>query len=132
MIHLLKFLNFLCQTISSSQSLGIGILGEDASAYRTLASKKHAELPGIDQDNIEIEIRGNSLALRGNRQFLGEGKLENYHRIERAYGTFERYFTLPDSIDITKITAKFKDGVLTLTIPKIEETLSRRIEIIVE
>jgi HSP20 family protein len=92
----------------------------------------HAELPGIDQNDVEILIHGGSLALKGKRHFPGEGKHENYYRIERSYGTFERYFKLVESIDIKKITATFKDGVLTLIMPKVEEAKPQTIEISVE
>ena len=92
----------------------------------------HAELPGVEPDDIEIHVYGGRLILKGTRSFPEEGKHENYHRIERSYGTFERYFTLPDTINIQNITATFKDGVLTLTLPKHAEPTPHKIKISVE
>ena len=88
-----------------------------------------AELPGIDPDDVEIHIHGGALILKGKRGFFREETHTNYHRIERSYGTFQRYFTLPESIDTKNITATFKDGVLTLIMAKIEETKPQKIDI---
>lgn len=92
----------------------------------------HAELPGVEPDDTEIHVYGGRLILKGMRSFPEEGKHENYHRIERSYGTFERYFTLPDTINVQNITATFKDGVLTLTLPKHEKLTPHKIKISVE
>jgi len=92
----------------------------------------HAELPGIDHQDVEIHVQAGSLELKGKRRFPREGKKENYHRIERSYGGFERHFKLPDSIDPQKITALFKDGLLTLTMKKVEEKQPQKIDILFE
>jgi HSP20 family protein len=87
------------------------------------------ELPGVKHDDVEIQMYHGALALKGKRDFPREGEHENYHRIERAYGTFERHFKLPESIDPQKITATFKDGVLTLIMRKVEEKAPQKITI---
>lgn len=88
-----------------------------------------AELPGLSRDDIEIQMRGTTLILRGERRFAKDVEQENYLRIERAYGTFQRSFTLPATIQQDKIRAVFRDGVLELTLPKAEEAKPKKIAI---
>jgi HSP20 family protein len=88
-----------------------------------------AELPGLSRDDIEIQIRDNTLTLRGERRFAKEAQEENYLRIERAYGAFQRSFTLPATVQQEKIRAVFGDGVLELTLPKAEEAKPKKIAI---
>ncbi|HEY3176291.1 MAG TPA: Hsp20/alpha crystallin family protein [Candidatus Polarisedimenticolia bacterium] len=88
-----------------------------------------ADLPGIDQKDIDVRIENSSLTLRGERRFLKEAKDEDYHRIERSYGTFSRSFQLPGSIDQTKIQAIHKDGVLEVHLPKREDTRPKQIKV---
>jgi len=88
-----------------------------------------AELPGLRREDIEIEVRDNTLTLRGERRFAKDVQEENYLRIERAYGAFQRIFTLPTTISQEKICAVFRDGVLELTLPKAEEAKPRKIAI---
>jgi len=88
-----------------------------------------AELPGLTREDIEINVRDNTLSLRGERKFEKEVKEENYLRIERAYGSFQRSFTLPATIHQDKIRAVFKDGVLELSLPKAEEACPKQIKI---
>ena len=88
-----------------------------------------AELPGINPDDVEIRVEDNTLYLKGERKFEKEVKEQNYHRVERSYGTFTRTFSLPNSIDSDKVAANFKDGVLTLTMPKKEEAKPKTIKI---
>ncbi|MFQ5739568.1 MAG: Hsp20/alpha crystallin family protein [Acidobacteriota bacterium] len=85
------------------------------------------ELPGFTKDQIQISAEEGYLNLSGERKF--ESKDENYHRIERVYGAFSRSFELPRSVNAEKITAKLKDGLLTLTLPKREEAKTRRIPV---
>ena len=73
-----------------------------------------AEIPGIDEKDIEIKIEDNTLTLKGERKFEKETKEENYHRIERSYGSFYRAFTLPNSVDTDKIQAEHENGVLKI------------------
>jgi len=88
-----------------------------------------AELPGLSREDIEIQIRDNALSLKGERRFAKDAQQENYLRIERAYGAFQRSFTLPATIQQDKIRAVFRDGVLELTLPKAEEAKSKKIAI---
>lgn len=89
----------------------------------------HAELPGLSKEDIQITLEDNVLRLAGERRFEKDEEKDNYHRIERAYGSFSRSFTLGSGIDSTKVSANFKDGVLTLTVPKAEESKPRQISI---
>ncbi len=93
------------------------------------AVRVRAELPGVDKDAVHVEVKDGILALRGERSFEKESEDENYYRVERAYGKFERSFTLPSSVDGEKVTARMKDGVLDVTLPKKEESKARKIKI---
>lgn len=88
-----------------------------------------AELPGLQPKDVDVRVENNVLTLRGQRQFSDEVKREQYHRVERAYGSFSRSFTLPSVIDTEKIRAEFKDGVLRLTLPTREEAKPKQIAI---
>jgi HSP20 family protein len=90
-----------------------------------------AELPGVEANDVDLRIENNTLTLRGERKWDNEVKQESYHRVERAYGTFTRSFTLPSVVDQDKIKAEFKDGVLRLTLPKREEAKPKQINIAV-
>jgi HSP20 family protein len=88
-----------------------------------------AELPGVDPKDVEVRVEDNNLYLKGERKFEKEVKEQNYHRVERSYGSFARSFSLPNSISADKVTAEFKDGLLTLTMPKREEAKPKTIKI---
>jgi HSP20 family protein len=88
-----------------------------------------AELPGVDPKDVEVRVENNVLTLRGERRFDNEVKRENYHRIERAYGSFSRSFTLPNVVDTEKIKAEYKEGVLRMTLPQKEEAKPKQISI---
>jgi HSP20 family protein len=88
-----------------------------------------AELPGINPDEVEIQVEGNTLYLKGERKFMKDLKEENLHRVERMYGTFTRSFALPNTIDADKVKAEYQNGILTLTMPKREEAKPRTIKI---
>jgi HSP20 family protein len=90
------------------------------------------ELPGFKKEDIQVEFSGETLILRGERKQEEETKNENCHRLERSYGLFERSFTIPKNIDAKKIDANLKDGVLMLTIPKVEEAKTKAIPITVK
>jgi len=91
-----------------------------------------AELPGITKDDVKITLRDNVLTIKGEKKQEKEMKKENYHRVERCYGAFQRSFTLPATVKADKIEATYKDGVLTLTLPKVEEAKPKEIEVKVE
>ena len=88
-----------------------------------------AELPGVDPKDVEVRVEDNNLYLKGERKFEKEVKEQNYHRVERSYGSFARSFSLPNSISADKVKAEFKDGLLTLTMPKREEAKPKTIKI---
>jgi HSP20 family protein len=88
-----------------------------------------AEIPGVKSDDIEISLEGNLLTIRGHKQQEAEQRTERVHRYERTYGTFERSFTLPSSVDPENIKANYDNGVLTITLPKSEKAKPRQIEI---
>jgi HSP20 family protein len=88
-----------------------------------------AELPGVDPKDVEVRVEDSTLYLKGERKFEKEVKDENYHRVERSYGSFARSFSLPSSINAEKVKAEYKDGLLTLTLPKREEAKPRTIKI---
>ena len=88
-----------------------------------------AELPGLKKEDIDIEIRDNTLTLKGERKFEKEIKQENYHRVERTYGSFQRSFTLPSTVKQEAIEATFKDGILEVSLPKAEEAKPKQIRI---
>ncbi|MEE8377683.1 MAG: Hsp20/alpha crystallin family protein, partial [Candidatus Aminicenantaceae bacterium] len=89
-----------------------------------------AEVPGINEKDIEIKIEDNTLTLRGERKFENETKEENYHRIERAYGSFFRSFSLPLSINQDIIKAEHLNGVLKIIMPKKPELKPRKVKIL--
>lgn len=88
-----------------------------------------AELPGLGKDDIDLRIENNTLTLKGERKFSEEVKEEQFHRVERAYGSFSRSFSLPDTVDSTKVRADFKEGVLTVTMPIREERKPKQIQV---
>jgi HSP20 family protein len=88
-----------------------------------------AELPGIDKKDIAIDVKDSVLILKGERSHDSEVKEENFYRRERAFGKFERAFTLPTDVDSGKIKADFKDGVLKIDIPKPEKQKPKQITI---
>ena len=88
-----------------------------------------AELPGMEEKDIELVLEGQVLTLRGERKLENEDRKENYCRIERRYGAFSRSFTLPDTADREKIHAGYNNGVLTVTIPQRPEAKPREIPV---
>ena len=89
----------------------------------------HAELPGMSKEDIHITLENSVLRLSGERKFEKDAKKENYHRVERTYGTFTRTFTLPTQVDPEQVQAAFENGILTITVPKAEQAKPRRIAI---
>jgi HSP20 family protein len=87
------------------------------------------EVPGIDQKDLDVQIENNTLAVRGQRKFEKDEKEENFHRIERRYGSFTRTFTLPSSIDTASIKANYENGVLRIELAKKAETKPRQIKV---
>ena len=90
-----------------------------------------AELPGLDEKNVEVAVADDILTIKGEKKEDKEEKRKGYYRSERSFGTFQRSFELPESVDQTKITASFQKGLLTLTLPKKPEShrLEKKIEV---
>ena len=88
-----------------------------------------AELPGFSKDDVQVEIKGNRLTLKGERKRETDVQETQYHRMERVYGAFERSIRLPAMVDADKAKAIFKDGVLKLMLPKAEEAKPKPISV---
>ena len=90
-----------------------------------------ADLPDVDMKDISVEIENGTLTLKGERKFESEEKAQGYHRIERSYGSFARYFTVPDTVDAEKVKADYRKGVLSVNLPKkeIAKPKSIRVEV---
>jgi HSP20 family protein len=91
-----------------------------------------AELPDMKRDDIEITVENNTLTLRGEKKMDSEIKEEHCHRIERTYGAFSRTFSLPTTVDTTKVSADYKNGVLTIKLPIREEAKPKQIQVHVQ
>jgi len=88
-----------------------------------------AELPGIKPEDVDISVENNVLTLRGERRFEKKDEKDNFHRIERSYGSFVRSFTLPNTVSPDSCDAEFENGVLRVTLQKREEVKARKIQI---
>ncbi|NNE65796.1 MAG: Hsp20/alpha crystallin family protein [Pyrinomonadaceae bacterium] len=88
-----------------------------------------AELPGMNREDFEVSIENNVITLRGERSFEKKDEGDNYHRVERAYGSFTRSFSLPRSVSAENTSADFKNGILRVSLPKKEEAKARKIEV---
>ena len=110
--------------ISSSWAPAVDIYEKDNELILT------AEVPGINEKDIEISLEDNTLSIKGERKFEKETKEENFHRIERSYGSFFRSFSLPANIDQEKIQAEHENGILRITMPKKAELKPKVIKVI--
>lgn len=88
-----------------------------------------AELPGVDKDQITVDVEGRVLTIKGERKYENEVKEDSYYRRERSYGSFQRAFTLPDGADSDAIKAEYKDGVLKIKVPKSETQKPKQISV---
>ncbi len=91
-----------------------------------------AELPGMSKEDMDVEMHGDTLTIRGERKFEQEEGKENYVRVERTYGKFQRSFTLNVPVKADEIKATYKDGILEVTVPKAEEIKPKKVEVAVE
>ena len=89
----------------------------------------HLELPGVGKKDVNINIKENILTIEGDKKSEKDSKSDKYHHNERVFGKFRKTFRLPDLVDRDKIEAVFTDGVLSISIPKLEEALPKQIEI---
>lgn len=101
-------------------------ISESDNEYRVTA-----ELPGMDENDVEVSLSRGSLLIRGEKKAENEDRGQGYYRMERSYGTFQRAIPLPQEVDAEKVDATFKKGLLTITLPKLpaEQTGARRISI---
>ncbi len=88
-----------------------------------------ADIPGVKMEDIDIKLEHGTLTLSGRREFKKQDEKGGYHRIERGYGSFQRAFSLPETIDAEKVSAAFDNGVLTVTMPKKELAKPRSIKV---
>jgi HSP20 family protein len=88
-----------------------------------------ADLPGLSEDDVKIEVEDNVLTISGERKSEHEQKGKGYHRVERAFGSFSRSLTLPEGVDADAIQASFENGVLAVQIPKPEQPKPRKVQI---
>jgi HSP20 family protein len=88
-----------------------------------------ADLPGMTQKDIDVSVEDDVLRIKGEKKKEHEEKKDNFYRLERSYGCFERSFALPSNVDATKVKASYKEGVLELTLPKKEEAKPKQIKV---
>ena len=88
-----------------------------------------ADLPGVEQDDIQVRIENNTLVLSGERRAKKDVHEENYHRVERGHGTFHRLFALPTTIDQDAIRAEHRHGILEVSLPKAEGSKPKKIQV---
>ena len=88
-----------------------------------------AEVPEVKKEDVKVTVQNGVLSLMGDRKFTKEEKDKKYHRVERAYGSFVRTFSLPEDADENKVSADFKDGVLQVHLPKSEKARPKNIEV---
>ena len=88
-----------------------------------------ADLPGVRQDEIDVQVERQTLTIRGERKFEKDQNAEGYHRIERSYGSFVRSFTVPSTVDTEKVAADYKNGVLTVRLQKKEAAKPRQVKV---
>ena len=93
--------------------------------WETGAIEVSVELPGIDQKDVDVSLTDSALTIKGEKKSEQEESKKGYHLLERSYGSFYRSIPLPSGVDADKAAAQFKNGVLTVTLPKTEEALSR-------
>lgn len=114
----------------SGEDIKEGVWQPAVDIYETVDSIViKAELPDMDQKDIDVRIEDGLLTIKGERKHESEVKKENYHRIERYFGNFQRSFKLPGSVSQDKVTAVCERGVLTVTLPKREEVKPKQIQV---
>jgi len=91
-----------------------------------------ADLPEVKVEDIDVRVENQTLTLRGQRKFSKEENVKGYHRIERSYGEFVRSFAVPSTVDTEKVQADYKNGVLTITLPKKEAAKPRQVKVAVQ
>lgn len=90
------------------------------------------DIPGVDVNQVDVQCEKRRLSITGERPFSANVPSRQYYRIENSYGSFERYFDLPRTVDVSSIEAKYHDGVLTLILPKTEDAKPQKIAIVID
>jgi HSP20 family protein len=112
---------------------GSGMAGTWAPALDVYETEDKIELtldlPGIDPQDVDLTVEDSTLTISGSREFISDGREENYRRVERRFGSFTRSLTLPATADAERIQATFDKGVLTIAVPKREEAKPKKIQI---
>jgi HSP20 family protein len=124
-------LNRMFESAFSGEPLSNGSWVPAADVYET-ADKDvvvKIELPEMKREDIKVTFENGVLSVEGERKFANDAQRDQYHRIERGYGTFRRSFTLPASVDANRVNAGYQDGVLTVTLPRREETRPKQIQV---
>ncbi len=115
------------------EEMGAGLLSELAPRTDIAETEQGyevtAELPGLKLEDIQVELEGELLTIKGERKEETEQKDKTFHRIERKYGTFRRAMTLPNAGEADKVTAEYKDGVLVVNVPKSEVTRPTKVKV---
>jgi HSP20 family protein len=120
----------LFPTSRGGESLGLSAWNPSVDIYENddnIVIK--AEIPGVEKDNIDVDLKGRVLTVKGERKNENEVKEDRFYRREMSYGRFERAFTLPGDVDPEKVKADFKDGVLKIEVPKPEEHKPKQITV---
>ncbi|HUF47876.1 MAG TPA: Hsp20/alpha crystallin family protein [Vicinamibacterales bacterium] len=124
-------LNRMFDAAFSGEPLGRGAWVPAVDIYETSARDVvvKVELPDMKREDIKVTFENEVLTIEGERRFEPAVDREAYHRIERGYGAFRRTFTLPTSVDVAGVQASYKDGVLTVTLPRREEARPKQIQV---
>lgn len=91
-----------------------------------------ADLPDVKTEDIDVRVENNTLTIRGQRRFEKDEKAKGWHRIERSYGEFTRSFAVPSTVDTEKVAADYKNGVLTISLPKKEAAKPRQVKVAIQ
>ena len=122
--------DFRTRSSWSEEEMAQGAWVPSVDIYETKESiVLNVELPGVSKEDMSLEVKDNTLTIKGEKKLEKDVKEENYHRMERTYGSFMRMFTLPNTVQQEKVKAKFRDGVLEIMIPKAEEAKPKQIKV---
>ena len=124
-------LNRMFETAFTGEPLASGAWVPAADIYETAGQDVvvKIELPDVKREDIKVTFENNVLSIEGERKFAADVKRDQYHRVERGYGAFRRSFSLPASVDPNRVEAGYQDGVLTVTLPRREETRPKQIQV---
>jgi HSP20 family protein len=96
------------------------------------ALKLKADVPDVNIEDIDVRVENQTLTVRGHRKFEKDETVKGHHRIERSYGEFVRSFVVPSTVDTEKVEADYKNGVLTITLPKKEAAKPRQVKVAIQ